>query len=104
MEIAQGFLGQLAQLRSMRGAFTQDRHQLAGTLAQTLANQVLVEHFYCSPLFTPSAGARVQRGGYSTSGARLHRGIQTMHSAADIPQTDHVGWRTAKSQSRIKRS
>jgi hypothetical protein len=59
-------------------------------LAQTLANQVLVEHFYCSPLFTPSAGARVHRGECSTGGARLHSGIQAMRGAGDIPQTDHV--------------
>ncbi|MNP72567.1 hypothetical protein D3C76_1691480 [compost metagenome] len=44
VEIAQGFGRQLAKLRGTGGTFTQDRHQLAGALGQTLAYQVLVEH------------------------------------------------------------
>ncbi|MOA07056.1 hypothetical protein D3C78_1267320 [compost metagenome] len=72
VEIADGFLGQLATRGGSWRAFAQYRHQLTGALAQALTDQVLVEHllFSCdrSPAGACADSSNARAGRHPSNG------------------------------------
>ncbi|MNO42905.1 hypothetical protein D3C76_331070 [compost metagenome] len=79
VEIADGFLGQLATRGGRWRAFAQYRHQLTGALAQALTDQVLVEHLLFSCDRSPagacadSSNARAGRASFKRTMSRSYR-------------------------------